>query len=505
METPGKSSNDSFKDGPALEDVELGKSSSALAWSVGAQEKTAAAEFDPWENDPENAYKWPLGKRIFHTAVPAGVMLVVCLASSIYVPAVEEIMEKFHVSSTIALLPYSFYVLGLGFGPMIASPCSELFGRKAVYISCGPVFALFILGSGFANSIAALAVCRFFAGLFGSPSLTVTSGTMADVWLPHERVLPSILTVTTPFLGPGLGPLIGGYVSQYKGWRWQAWVTLMFAAIFLTPAFFLHETYKKRILTQRAQRLGRASGLPSPPLSSTLKIFITVTLTRPIHMLFTEPIVGLFSLYVAFTFSVLYIFFAALPTILGLTYDFDLGAQGLTFASMIIGVLLGAAFMILAGLAAKRRTSASIAAGKPQLPLLPERHLAIAIPGSLLIPTGLFIFAWTARPNIHWIAPLIGEALFAMGNILVFMACLLYIVETYGPLYGASAMAGNTMLRYILGACFPLFARQMFGSLGVGWATSLLGFIALALGAVPLGFARWGPRLRGMSRYNDGR
>lgn len=39
-------------------------------------------------------------------------------------------------------------------------------------------------------------------------------------------------------------------------------------------------------------------------------------------------------------------------------------------------------------------------------------------------------------------------------------------MDCYGPLHGASAMAGNTMLRYILGSIFPLFTLQMYERLG---------------------------------------
>lgn len=76
-------------------------------------------------------------------------------------------------SSTVALLPYSFFVFGLSLGPMISAPCSETFGRLPVYQTCIPIFGLFIMGAGFSKDIISLTICRFFAGVFGSPGLTV--------------------------------------------------------------------------------------------------------------------------------------------------------------------------------------------------------------------------------------------------------------------------------------------------------------------------------------------
>ena len=38
----------------------------------------------------------------------------------------------------------------------------------------------------------------------------------------------------------------------------------------------------------------------------------------------------------------------------------------------------------------------------------PEARLCLALVAAILLPAGMLIYAWTARPSIHWIAPLIG-------------------------------------------------------------------------------------------------
>ncbi|KAF2771976.1 hypothetical protein EJ03DRAFT_372531 [Teratosphaeria nubilosa] len=99
----------------------------------------------------------------------------------------------------------------------------------------------------------------------------------------------------------------------------------------------------------------------------------------------------------------------------------------------------------------------------------PGKRLYIAMLGSLLFPIGLF--------------------------------CVLYVMDFYGPPYGASAMGSNNLFRYLLGAAFPLFIVQMYERLAVGWATSLLGFVSLSLMPIPWVFFWCGPRLRARSRY----
>ena len=114
-------------------------------------------------------------------------------------------MQHFHISRTAALVGLTVYTLGLAFGPMFSAPLSEKFGRKIVYVGSSPIFMLFILGAGFSKSFASLVVCRFFAGLTGSPALAVGAGTTADLFLPKQRAVVSSLFLAAPFAGPSLG------------------------------------------------------------------------------------------------------------------------------------------------------------------------------------------------------------------------------------------------------------------------------------------------------------
>lgn len=64
-----------------------------------------------------------------------------------------------------------------------------------------------------------------------------------------------------------------------------------------------------------------------------------------------------------------------------------------------------------------------------------------------------------------------------------------------------SAIAGNTFVRSLAGAGFPMFATPMFKKLGVDWATSLLGFLTATLFPVPILFYIYGGKIRKWSRY----
>ena len=76
----------------------------------------------------------------------------------------------------------------------------------------------------------------------------------------------------------------------------------------------------------------------------------------------------------------------------------------------------------------------------------------------------------------------------------------IYLMDIYMQ-NAASALAANAFMRAVLAFAFPLFATPMYKNLGVGWATSLLAFLCLALAPFPILFYLYGKRIRGWSKY----
>lgn len=75
------------------------------------------------------------------------------------------------------------------------------------------------------------------------------------------------------------------------------------------------------------------------------------------------------------------------------------------------------------------------------------------------------------------------------------MPGIAYLVDTY-TVYAASASAASTVFRSLLGALLPLAGNKMYDALGVGWGTSVLGFIALAFIPMPFTFWIFGEKIR---------
>lgn len=136
--------------------------------------------------------------------------------SSVYTPALPEIQQEFGVSKTAALLGLTLWVLGLAFGPVLAAPISETFGRLYVYRLSLPLSMLFTLGAGFSKSFGALLVCRFFGGTLGSSVLSVGSGTNADLFPARLRAYSTSSFVVAPFLGPALDKFASPNMCQRR-------------------------------------------------------------------------------------------------------------------------------------------------------------------------------------------------------------------------------------------------------------------------------------------------
>lgn len=99
--------------------------------------------------------------------------LVTLMSGAMLAPALEVIGRDLNISQTEASLALSIYVLAFAFGPMLLAPCSEVFGRKYVWLAGGCWYILWNLLCGFARSKGLMIAARFLAGLGASAEFAV--------------------------------------------------------------------------------------------------------------------------------------------------------------------------------------------------------------------------------------------------------------------------------------------------------------------------------------------
>ena len=296
--------------------------------------------------------------------------------------------------------------------------------------------------------------------------------------------------------------MLGAFAAR-KGWRWTQWTVVFFATLsFILTLTGGRETFHPVLKRRRAKELGITlppeDRSPDIPWTTRIHSFLTIGLIRPLHMLVAEPIIGLSCLYVACEFATLFSFFAAVPFVFQVVYAFDREKCGLVFVSIIVGCCLGLMTVHLTDAQIYRKRH--VPRFHPEPPS-PEHRLYAAMIGSIGLPIGLFWFGWSGYHDAHWASTAVAIVPFAWGNICIFISLMQYMGDTYAGAVVASAASANGLARYLLASVFPLFTIQMYEKLGINWASSLLGFVSVALLPVPWLFYKFGPRIRAHSRY----
>lgn len=462
-----------------------------------------AVEFDGPE-DADFPQNWTITKKVIICIAVGLSALSVSIGSAMFAEGSEQIMLEFHIGSVVAVLGTSLFVFGFASGPVIWGPLSELYGRKTVLIPSMFGFICFSMAVGSAKDIQTVMICRFFAGFIGAAPLVVAPASMADMFNTVSRGKAMTNFAMVLFGGPMLGPILGGFISKNPGlgWRWCSYFSGLIGVVALIAiVLFMDETHHGLILARKAEMLRRRTGnwgihAPHETVSLSIKEICEKNITRPLIMLFTEPILFLITLYNAFIYGLLYLFLTAVPLIFIGEYRFSEGVGQLPYISMLIGVFIGGFLSLLLD----KRYAKAMAANNG-IPV-PEERLPPMMIGSIAFTIGLFWLGWSGSypEKVHWIVPTIGAAPIGIGLILLFLPCLNYIIDCY-LLFAASALAGNTFLRSAFGAAFPLFARQMFTNMKIQWATTLMGCVALILIPVPFAFYKYGKIIRAKSKY----
>lgn len=210
-------------------------------------------------------------------------------------------------------------------------------------------------------------------------------------------------------------------------------------------------------------------------------------------MLLLEPILACVTLYLALVYGILYLTYEAFPMSFRKVRAWNkAGVATLPFLGILVGVFLGLALIIIL---TKTRFVRRL---KEHGSVVPEERLPPMIIGGIMLPIGLFWFGWAS--HTHWFAQVVAAVPIGLGIMVIFMQGLSYIIDMY-LMFANSALAAQTLVRSLLGGAFPMFSLHMYGKLGVDWASSLLGFLTVAMIPFPILFYVYGAKLRSMSRY----
>ncbi|KAJ5689590.1 hypothetical protein N7462_003982 [Penicillium macrosclerotiorum] len=454
--------------------------------------------------DIENPRNWSMRRRAGVTI--AAVLLVVnaTFASSSPSGCFTSISKHFNVSTEVAGLTITLFLLGYCAGPLIFAPLSEFYGRRWIFYITFLLYLAFNFLCAFAPNFGSLLVGRFLTGTFVSAPLSNCPGVLADVWNPLERANAMAGFSAMVWIGPALGPVVAGFLELKEDWRWSFYVLLWLGAASALIMLTIPETYAPIVLYNKARRIRQAKILgyehvkaPVEDSDRTLVGIYKVALIRPWIILF-DPISLLCAIYMAFVYTLLYMLFSIYPIVFQEKRGWNSGVGELPLLGTVVGALFGGAIVLMD----THRRQNKIKRGELQMEdAVPEDRLPLAMIGGIGFAATMFWFAWSAEYNdVHWIVPTIAGALLSSALLLIFVSYLNYLVDVY-LMYAASAIAANTIARSACGAAAPLFTNQMFSALGVGGGGSLIGGVAALLAVIPFLFYKYGKQIRIRSKF----
>ncbi|RCI07390.1 hypothetical protein L249_1376 [Ophiocordyceps polyrhachis-furcata BCC 54312] len=455
--------------------------------------------------DPGFPQNWPMMRRVWITACVVFLVFNATFASSAISGCFPSLMKSFHISSVLAGLSVTLFLLGYCAGPLFFAPLSEVYGRRWIFYITFTLYFVFNFLCAYAPNYAALLIGRAITGTLVSAPLSNAPGVIADVWNPIERGTAMAGFAASVWCGSALGPVVGGFLQLKKDWRWVFLVQIWLAAFSLIFMVFIPETHAPTLLRQRAKRL-RQSGnpeyanakAPADDADRSLGPVLKVATTRPWIILF-DPISFFCALYLSVIYTLLYMLFGIYPFIFQRKRGWNAGVSKLPLLGTIVGCFVGAGVIVME----TQKRAKRIRRGEvKQEDFQAEDRLPLAMVGGVGFAISMFAFAWTGEFNsIPWIVPTIFGGILSCCLLLVFVAFLNYIVDVYLQ-YAASAIAANTIARSACGSAAPLFTLKMFQALGVGVGGSVIGAVAVALSVIPFLFYKYGAGIRARSKFS---
>lgn len=341
--------------------------------------------------------------------------------------------EEFGVSPTVIRLGQFIFLVAYAFGCELWAPWSEELGRKWVLQGSLFLVNLWQIPCALAPNFWVVFGFRFLGGL-SSAGGSVTLGMVADMWEPADQQYAIAFVVFSSVAGSVVGPIVGGFITQYAHWTWVFWVSLIFGFVAQVIHLFVPETRSSIMLSQYAselQKKGQNVKSPDQMRGSLWKRLdwkeCGTLMWRPYKFLLTEPIVAFLSLLSGFSDALIFTGLDSFGLVLA-KWDFNHVAVGLSFVPLLVGYFIAYGaygwdywvqrkIMHVPGSDPERRDTARMA---------PERRLRLLLWLVVLEPFGLLLFGFFSLgpPMFHWILPMIASAMIGIANFAIYMATI---------------------------------------------------------------------------------
>jgi EmrB/QacA subfamily drug resistance transporter len=133
--------------------------------------------------------------------------------------ALPSIGKELHANAISLGWVISSYILSTAIFLMPFGRLGDIIGRKKVFSFGILLFSVSTFMIIFSQSIVSLIILRIIEGLSSAMIFGTSLAIISSVFQPGERGRAMGINITSTYLGLSCGPVIGGLLTQYMGWR----------------------------------------------------------------------------------------------------------------------------------------------------------------------------------------------------------------------------------------------------------------------------------------------
>ncbi|CAG9978273.1 unnamed protein product [Clonostachys byssicola] len=429
------------------------------------------------------------------------------MTAQIYLPALTSIAEDLQVSSAKVNLTITTYMIFQGVVPMFVGSLADGWGRRPAYIICFVVYIAANIGLALAPSYGAVLGLRCVQSAGSSPTVALCSAVVADVATSAERGSYIAFTVLPIVLAPSLGPIIGGLLTQYLGWRSIFWFCAILAGVtFLLLLAFFPETCRtivgdgsipapvthrtlwqlfQKSMKKRTEKNDESDPGPLPKGPKKPKLKLEMPNFLGSLMMLTEKETCLLVVSSSICLGGFYGISAALPTQLTNDYGLNQTEVGLMFlpiavASFITGAIAGRLmqwryrhYCDKTGVPFDRTRQIDLS----NFPIERAR-LDVGTPLLAVAGLGVISWGWAIQARAHLAVLCFLMVVMGLGMVGYNNTSNTLLVDVQPGRPGTVTAAGN-FVRCLLGAGFSAAVIPMIEAIGAGWTFTIFGALYL--------------------------
>ena len=157
--------------------------------------------------------------------------LLELIDSTVVNVSLREMMGSLGATTLEIAWVVSAYAIGNVITVPLSAMLSDLFGRKVYFTASVVLFTFASLMCGMSTSLWSLVLWRFIQGLGGGGLLSTAQSIIADAFPPKELATATAIFGIGLMIGPAIGPVMGGFITDNFSWHWIFFINIPIGVI----------------------------------------------------------------------------------------------------------------------------------------------------------------------------------------------------------------------------------------------------------------------------------